>query len=160
VVLALSMTLPPFISQNFGADNLRRVLEAYRTTIFFIIRWQFAVYVVLAALAWPIASMFTEDADVASFIRWFLWIMPLAYGLQGITILTNSSFNALHQPAKALWLSLIRLFVFYVPFAWAGGHLFGVVGVFFGCVIANFFTAIIAYTWFNRVSLFNLKETV
>lgn len=160
VVLALSMTLPPFISQNLGADNLRRVHHAYRITTFFIIRWQFAVYVVLAALAWPIASVFTEDADVARFIRWFLWIMPLAYGLQGITILTNSSFNALHQPAKALWLSLIRLFVFYVPLAWTGGQLFGVVGVFAGCVIANLFTAIIAYTWFNRVSLFNLKETL
>ncbi|KKO45227.1 multidrug transporter MatE [Arsukibacterium ikkense] len=160
VVLALSMTLPPFISQNFGANQLQRVQQAYQQTTFFIIRWQFAVYLLLAALAWPIAGLFTDDPEVARFIRWFLWIVPLAYGLQGITILTNSSFNALHLPAKALWLSLIRLFVFYVPLAFAGGKLFGVIGVFAGCVIANIFTAAIAYNWFTRVSLFKLKETV
>ncbi|SNY43995.1 putative efflux protein, MATE family [Arsukibacterium tuosuense] len=159
VVLALSMTLPPFVSQNFGADKLQRVQQAYRLSTFFIIRWQFAVYLLLAALAWPIAAMFTEDPDVARYIRWFLWIVPLAYGLQGITILTNSSFNALHMPANALWLSLIRLFVFYVPLAWAGGKFFGVLGVFAGCVVANVFTAAIAYSWFNRVSLFKLKES-
>lgn len=159
VVLALSMTLPPFVSQNLGADKLQRVQQAYRLSTFFILRWQFAVYLLLAVLAWPIAALFTEDQDVARFIRWFLWIVPLAYGLQGITILTNSSFNALHLPGNALWLSLIRLFVFYVPLAWAGGKLFGVVGVFAGCVVANVFTAVIAYSWFNRVSLFKLKET-
>ncbi len=159
VVLALSMTLPPFISQNFGANKLQRVQQAYKSTTVFILRWQFAVYLLLAVLAWPIAALFTDDADVARYIRWFLWIVPVAYGLQGITILTNSSFNALHLPANALGLSVVRLFVFYVPLAWAGGQLFGVLGVFAGCVIANVFTAAIAHTWFNRVSLFKLKET-
>jgi Na+-driven multidrug efflux pump len=49
--------------------------------------------------------------------------------------------------------------VFYVPLAWAGGKIFGVIGVFAGCVVANIFTAAIAYSWFNRVSLFKLKES-
>ena len=74
----------------------------------------------------------------------------MAYGLQGITILTNSSFNALHKPGSALILSVIRLFAFYVPLAWLGGILFGVTGLFFGCVLANILTASLAWTWFNK----------
>jgi Na+-driven multidrug efflux pump len=70
--------------------------------------------------------------------------------LQGIIILTNSSFNALHLPLTALQLSVIRLFVFYVPFAYIGGLLGGVVGVFVGGLIANAFTSSLAYSWFKR----------
>ncbi|MDX3773890.1 MATE family efflux transporter [Chromatiaceae bacterium AAb-1] len=149
VILALSMTLPPFISQNFGAGRLDRVQQAYRICTRFVLGWQFIVYLLLIALAWPLAWLFTSDEQVATYIRWFIWLVPLAYGLQGITILTNSSFNALHQPGKALLLSIIRLFVFYVPFAWAGGVLFGVMGLFIGCVLANLCTAILAYYGFN-----------
>lgn len=149
VILALSMTLPPFISQNLGAGNLERVRQAYQVSVRFIIGWQLLVYLLLAALAWPLARLFTNEPEVAAYICWFIWIVPLAYGLQGTIILTNSSFNALHQPGRALLLSLIRLFIFYVPFAWAGGKLGGVVGLFIGCVLANLCTALLAYYGFN-----------
>ena len=85
-----------------------------------------------------------------SLIRSFIWILPLGYGLQGIIILTNSSFNALHLPLNALQLSVIRLFVFYVPFAYIGGLIGGVIGVFVGGLIANAITSGLAYSWFKR----------
>ncbi|MCC5450148.1 MATE family efflux transporter [Rheinheimera sp. UJ51] len=151
VVLALSMTLPPVISQNFGASRFDRVKEAYQLCCRFVMFWQAGIYLILALLAYPIAAMFTDNPQVASYLRWFIWLMPLAYGLQGIIILTNSSFNALHLPAKAVVLSVIRLFVCYVPLAWLGGVMFGVVGIFIGCILANLLTAAVAYYWFNRV---------
>ena len=150
VVLALSMTLPPLVSQNFGAGLLHRVQQAYRDSGRFVMLWQFAVFVVLAALAPLLAKLFSSDSEVVRIICWFIWIVPLGYGLQGVIILTNSSFNALHRPGSALVLSIIRLFVFYVPLAWLGGQLYGVTGLFVGCVVANIITAAIAWHWFNR----------
>lgn len=153
VILALSMTLPPVISQNFGAAQFNRVREAYRLCCRFVLFWQAALYLALALLAYPIAAIFTDNPQVAAYLRWFIWIMPLAYGFQGVIILTNSSFNALHLPAKAVVLSLFRLFICYVPLAWFGGMLFGVTGVFIGCILANLLTASVAYYWYNRVLL-------
>ena len=150
VVLALSMTLPPLISQNFGAGLLHRVQQAYRESGRFVMLWQFAVFIVLAALAPLLAKLFSSDTEVVRIICWFIWIVPLGYGLQGVIILTNSSFNALHRPGSALVLSIIRLFVFFVPLAWLGGQWFGVTGLFAGCVLANIITAAIAWRWFNR----------
>ncbi|MBU2113637.1 MAG: MATE family efflux transporter [Gammaproteobacteria bacterium] len=150
VVLALSMTLPPLVSQNFGAGLLHRVQQAYRDSGRFVMLWQFAVFVVLAALAPLLAKLFSSDSELVRIICWFIWIVPLGYGLQGVIILTNSSFNALHRPGSALVLSIIRLFVFYVPLAWLGGQLYGVTGLFVGCVVANIITAAIAWHWFNR----------
>ena len=158
VVLALSMTLPPFVSQNYGAGLMSRVQQAYRLCARFVMLWQFGIYILLALLAYPVATLFSDEPEVIRILCQFIWIVPLAYGLQGITILTNSSFNALHQPGSALVLSLIRLFVFYVPLAWLGGKLYGITGLFMGCVLANIFTATLAWRWFNRTVVRNSQE--
>ncbi|NVK23449.1 MAG: MATE family efflux transporter [Gammaproteobacteria bacterium] len=151
VVLALSMTLPPFISQNFGAGNWQRVEQAYKQVIRFVLLWQFAVYLLLLVTAGYIALAFgKDDPEVMSVIKLFIWTLPLGYGLQGIIILTNSSFNALHKPMSALVLSIVRLFIFYIPFAYLGSLYFGLTGLFVGALIGNVFTAIISYVWFTR----------
>jgi Na+-driven multidrug efflux pump len=56
----------------------------------------------------------------------------------------------MHRPLSALVLSILRLFVCYVPIAYAGSALFGLVGLFWGCVVANFVTAGLSYFWFHR----------
>ncbi|WP_440053892.1 MATE family efflux transporter [Pseudoalteromonas sp. T1lg65] len=150
LVLALSMTLPPFISQNFGAQNYQRVQLAYKKTLQFVLLFQLAIYLVLLLSSDLIASTFGNEAEVVDTIKVFIYILPLTYGLQGVIILTNSSFNALHKPMNALVLSVIRLFVFYVPFAYIGSQLYGLIGLFVGAAIGNLCTAVVAYTWFNR----------
>ncbi len=155
IVLALSMTLPPFISQNFGAGQLQRVEDAYKVAIRFILAWQILIYVLLAICAPWIASVFTKEAEVADLIKLFIWILPLGYGLQGIVILTNSSFNALHKPMIALGLSVIRLFVCYLPLAYLGSLLFGLTGLFFGALLGNILMAMISYRFFTKQFMVN-----
>lgn len=150
VVLALSMTLPPFVSQNLGAGNMNRVLDAYKATLKFVMIWQFAVYLLLCLSSGLIAAGFSDEPEVQHLIQLFIYILPLGYGLQGVIILTNSSFNALHLPMSALVLSVVRLFVFYVPFAYIGSKFGGIIGLFVGALIGNVFTAVIAYRWFIK----------
>ena len=150
VVLALSMTLPPFISQNFGAGQMHRVEEAYKVSLKFIMGWQVLIYVVLILTSGLIADVFTDDEQVAYVIKLFIWILPLGYGLQGIIILTNSSLNALHRPMAALVLSIIRLFVCYVPLAYLGSLMFELEGFFIGALIGNLVMAGISYSIFAK----------
>jgi putative MATE family efflux protein len=149
IVLAMSSSLPPLISQNFGAGKINRVEEAYRLSIKFILGWQMLVYVVLALGAGLIASTFSDDPEVIGTIKLFLWILPLGYGMQGIIILTNSSLNALHRPMSALYLSSTRFFVFYVPLAYVGSQWFGLVGFFGGALCGNLLMAAISLRTFN-----------
>jgi len=155
IVLALSMTLPPFISQNFGAGQLQRVEDAYKVAIRFILAWQILIYLLLALCASWIASVFTKEAEVADLIKLFIWILPLGYGLQGIIILTNSSFNALHKPMIALGLSIIRLFVCYLPLAYLGSLLFGLTGLFIGALLGNVLMAMLSYRFFTKQFMVN-----
>ena len=150
IVLAMSSSLPPLISQNFGAGKINRVEEAYRLSIKFILGWQMVVYIGLALSAGVIASTFSDDPEVIETIKLFLWILPLGYGMQGIIILTNSSLNALHRPMSALYLSSARFFVFYVPLAYLGSQWFGLLGSFGGALCGNFLMAAISLRSFNK----------
>ena len=161
VVLALSMTLPAFISQNFGASHMHRVKEGYKTSIKFVLAWQVLIYILLIFMAPYISQVFTKEDDVAEIIELFIWVLPLGYGLQGIIILTNSSFNALHKPMVALMLSLIRLFIFYVPIAYLGCYLYGLQGFFIGAVIGNLLMAFVSYYLFSKqfkTDVFNIDK--
>lgn len=150
VVLALSMTLPPFISQNFGAGNMHRVEESYKTTVKFVLLWQILIYVLLVLIAPFVADAFAKEKEVADIIKLFIWILPLGYGLQGVIILTNSSLNALHKPMVALMLSIIRLFICYIPAAYIGSLLYGIPGFFIGALIGNIVMSIISYRLFTK----------
>lgn len=150
VVLALSMTLPPFISQNVGAMQVERVKKAYSLTLKFVLVWQLIIFLVMWSMSSWIAGAFANEAEVSVLIQLFLMIVPLGYGMQGIIILTNSSLNAMHRPMTALVLSVIRLFVFFVPISIVGSMLFGLKGLFVGNVIANIVMASISFVVFKR----------
>ncbi|WP_284217545.1 MATE family efflux transporter [Agaribacter marinus] len=160
VVLALSMSLPPFLSQNFGANKWARIEEAYLLCMKVVMAWQFFVYVLMVVCASALAGVFADEEIVQDYIKLFLFIVPLGYGFQGIVILTNSSFNAMHLPMSALILSVIRLFACFIPIVYLGSNLFGLFGLFWGCVIANLITAVISYMWFKRLLIKNRSENI
>ncbi|MFB1036440.1 MAG: MATE family efflux transporter [Sinobacterium sp.] len=160
VVLSLSMSLPPFISQNFGANKLERVTQAYSLCVKFVIVWQLFIFVILALLSSVIANIFTDEPDVASIIIMFLVIMPLGYGLQAVTVLTNSSFNAMHMPMSALLLNFTRLFVFVVPFSFLGSYWFNLFGLFWAGVLANLIVGCIAFIWCRTILASRFKQSV
>jgi putative MATE family efflux protein len=151
VILALSSTLPPFVSQNLGAGKLDRIEDACRKSVRFVLGWQMLIYVVMALSASLIAWVFTRDSEVADIIRLYIWIMPLGYGMQGVIILCNSALNAIHKPMIALYLSIARFFVFYVPLAWLGSMFWGLTGIFVGAFVGNLLMAVLSWIAFKRV---------
>jgi putative MATE family efflux protein len=160
VVLSLSMSLPPFISQNFGANKLERVGQAYSLCVKFVIVWQLIIFAILALLSGVIANIFTNEPKVISTIVLFLLIVPLGYGLQGVTILTNSSFNAMHMPLSAFLLNGMRLFVFFVPFSFIGSYWFDLPGLFWAAVLANITVGCLAFIWFKTILASRFKQSV
>ena len=150
VVLALSMTLPPFISQNMGANNTARVRASYIMSLKFVLCWQGIVFLIMWALSPYIAAIFASEPEVIQLIQLFLMVVPLGYGMQGVVILTNSSLNAMHRPMRALALSVVRLFGFLVPISIAGSVLFGIKGVYWGMVVANILMALVSFFVFKH----------
>jgi len=157
VVLGMSMSLPPFISQNFGANAFDRVRQGLRLSLQFVLVWQFVLYALVAFTAPAIATVFTNDQDVQQVIVIVLRILPASYAFQGMVVLSASSFNALHAPRNALITSLMRFFIFYVPLALLGGRLGDIQGMFIGAALGNLLADIAVTLWICRYTL-NLRQ--
>ncbi|MCF7908265.1 MAG: MATE family efflux transporter [Candidatus Omnitrophica bacterium] len=137
VVMALATALIPFIGQNWGANNFSRVKLALKKANNFSLLWGLGCFLFLLALAAPLGNLFGKDLEVAKYIRWYLWIIPISYGLRGTSFLVTSTFNAINKPLVAIVINLIRMLVLYIPLALVGGYLAGLAGLFVGLCIAN-----------------------
>jgi putative MATE family efflux protein len=144
-VFSLGASLAPFIGQNYGARNCDRLRQAIRFCGVVSLGFGAAFFVILAVLARPIAMLFNDQEAVVSIIVKYLRIMPVGYAFHGFVLLTISAFNALNRPITSAVLNLFRLFIFGIPLAYLGARYVGVSGVFSGLVIANTFSALIAY---------------
>lgn len=157
VVLGMSMSLPPFISQNFGANAISRVREGLKLSLQFVLVLQIILYVLVALCAPWIARIFSSEQEVIDIIVTVLRILPASYAFQGMVVLSASSFNALHAPRNALLTSLMRFFIFYVPLALLGENMAGIPGLFIGAAIGNLLSGILITWWINRYTL-SLEE--
>ena len=55
----------------------------------------------------------------------------------------------------ALGLSVIRLFVCYLPLAYIGSLLFGLTGLFIGALVGNILMAMLSYRFFTKQFMIN-----
>lgn len=150
VPLGMSMSLPPFISQNYGANAFDRVRQGLLMSLKFVLGLQFVLYLVVALAAPLIATIFSEEQSVRDVIITILRILPASYAFQAMVILSASSFNALHAPRNALLTSLLRFVVFYVPLALLGASIGGISGLFIGAAIGNLLAGVVITWWILR----------
>lgn len=151
IVYALSSTLPMFIGQNLGAQRKDRVNSAIRISFRFIMLLQLGLYALLLIAAPYIAALFSAELAVQETIRLYLWIVPLSYGLAGVIILINVSMNVLGKPKVALYINILRLVLFYLPFAYIGAQWFGLKGLFIGVALANCCAYVMASILLKRI---------
>ena len=151
IIMALSSVLGPFIGQNWGAGKTGRVILATNYSLRFSIGWGLAITLLLAVTAPSIASLFNDNPAVTSVTAAYLRIVPLSYGLLGVVLLVRTALNVLNRPFQAAALTVIQMFVLYIPLAYIGSYLFGVPGIFVAAAAANVIAGIVAYIWLRRV---------
>lgn len=136
VVLSLSTMLTPFVGQNMGAGFHQRVHTAIRYSLLFSLAWQGLVWLLLIFVGPSIAHFFTTSVSTAHYLTQYLWILPASYGFAGMTMISSSVFNGLHQPKQAALITFVRLIIFYLPLTYIGTY-FGPIGAFFGMALSN-----------------------
>jgi putative MATE family efflux protein len=152
VIMAASSALIPFIGQNWGAGNFKRICLAQRYVVVFSLCWGLFCVVMFLLTAPILGRLFSDDPEVIGVLVRFLWIVPFGYGLRGVRALTASAFNALNRPLTAAALNSIWMFALYIPFAYFGSRLVGLNGVFFGITLAHLLSGAIAYFWARHTS--------
>ena len=144
---ALSAIIGPFVGQNMAAGRADRIFRALSLCTWFCVATGVAIAGGLALFSEWLPTLFSENPEVTDVTTLFLLIAPISYGTYGMVMVMNASFNGMGKPIPAVWISVGRMGIIYVPLAWVLDLTFGVPGIFAAYAIANVATGIIAYAW-------------
>lgn len=150
VMWAVSMSVAPFIGQNWGAKKYLRVKSALRVSNLFALSWGFFSYCLLFLVGPFLIGLVNSDPEVVAVAGVYLMIAPLGIGLMGIVGISTATFNALGKPTPPLIISITQMIFLSIPFALLGDWLFGYKGIFMGGVGAILVSASICFVWLQR----------
>lgn len=152
VLWSASSSISPFVGQNWGAGNYRRVRVALRLCNWFCLAWGVVTFLVLLLIGRAVVTFIDPNPTVLEVATWFFLIIPLSIGFMGVMQVATSCFNALGRPFPPVAISLARTLVFYVPLAFLGDYLWGYVGIFVATALTNVLLGGAAWYW-NRVAV-------
>jgi Na+-driven multidrug efflux pump len=111
--------------------------------------WGILIWLLSLVVGGYAAAAFDPNPEVVSVVKSYILIVFPSLAFQAVLFVITSSFNALHQPMKSLFLSVLRMFVLYVPLALAASAVFGLVGVWWAALFSNVIAAIVGVIWFR-----------
>jgi len=152
IFYALSSVIGPFVGQNLSAGSQSRIQHALKLCAVFCMLSGLVIAALLALTADFLPTLFSQNPDVTNVTRLFLWIAPISYGAYGVVMVVNAAFNGLGKPMPAVYISVIRMTVLYLPLAVVGRHLFGIAGIFAAYALANVLTGALSYMWARKVT--------
>ena len=148
-VMSMGAALVPFVGQNWGAGKKERVSAAVRVAIVYAITWGLIAWLIMLAFGSQIAGLFNDNPLVVDVVTGYLAIVFPSLTLMGAMLVVMQTFNALHRPVRSMLLSVLRMFVLYVPLAYAGSALLGLTGVWWAAFAANLIAGVLAIGWFR-----------
>ena len=153
VFYALSGVIGPFMGQNMALQYQARQLQALNNVLVFCILFGLVIGLFLWLGKEPLARLFSDTPTVLVVAISYLSIAPISYGLYGMVMSANASFNGLGRPFPAMTISVLRVIIIYLPLALIGKAIWGLQGLFIGSMAANILTGILAYFWLRKTLL-------
>ena len=152
VVIGISTSVVPLVGQNWGARKYDRAFETLYTCYTGCLIWGLFAACIMWIGAGFFVNLINDDPSLVEIAVTFLHIIPLSIGFMGLITVSTHAFNALRKPMPALFLSVARLIIVYIPMAMIASHFFGYIGIFAATAITNILVGIIA-VWWNHQTL-------
>ena len=152
IFYALSSVIGPFVGQNLSAGEEDRIKLSLRQCAIFCLGSGLVLAALLALMSGFLPGLFSDNPDVNRVTRLFLWIAPLSYGAYGIVMVVNAAFNGLGKPMPAVYISVGRMILLYLPIAFVAQKHFGIAGIFAAYAVANLLTGLLGYVWAQRTA--------
>ena len=152
IFYALSSVIGPFVGQNLSAGKELRIQHSLRLVALFCLGSGLVIALILAFAAGFVPTLFSQNPAVTDVTRLFLWIAPVGYGAYGVVMVMNAAFNGLGKPMPAVYISVTRMLLLYLPLAIVGRQWFGIAGIFGAYAVANVLSGLLSYFWARRTA--------
>lgn len=151
VILAMTMSLPPWLGRCYGAGDWGQIQQLMRLVVKVALVWQLGLGVLLALGAPWLAVALAGNPDVQSELTLLIRFLLPSYAALGVCMLVVSAGNALGWPLRAMLLSSARLFICYLPCLWLGSQAFGWWGLAAGAAVGNLLAGLMAWQVMRRI---------
>ena len=159
IYYALSAIIGPFVGQNLSAGKHDRILRSLWLCTAFCIGSGLAIAALLALSSGFLPTLFSSSPAVIGVATLYLLVAPISYGAYGMVMVMNASFNGLGHPMPAVWISLGRIVVLYLPLAALGMVVMQATGIFVAYAVANILSGVLAYVWAKRTVDFQKQSS-
>ena len=137
IIHALAGVMTIFAGQNWGKGDKKRILSGLRITSSFSMIWGVFLFVLSVFFANQIAGIFSQDPLVVEVTASYMKILALSYSFLGIMMMSLSMLNGINKPILAMFTTMTRMFILYVPLAFLLSKWFEINGIFWAAFIAN-----------------------
>jgi putative MATE family efflux protein len=131
-LFALSGAIGPILAQNWGALRFDRMRMALRDAALVMSIYVGVVWLLLALLRSPIASLFNAEGATEELVQFFCLICGFMWFFVGLLFVSNASFNNLGFPLFSTAFNWARATLGMAPFALIGAYLGGPKGALIG----------------------------
>ncbi len=173
VFMGLSAVIGPFVGQNWGAGQYDRAREGVKRSYIVSLVWGTFSFIVLALLGETIGKTFVFASDsithnpelmakaqeMIHIIKTYLLVVPIGYMFRGVMMVAGTSLNVLNKPFQAAFLTVLYVFVLYIPLSYLGAYFMDIDGIFYAALISGIITGIVAYISMNK-QLYSEKNLV
>ena len=136
-LLALSGSIGAIVGQNWGALQYDRARRALVQAGLFCLGYGLTAALLLFTLRGWFANLFSDEPRTLEATSAYLAISVWGYAGYGVLIVVNGALNAIDRASNALALSITRVMLVMVPFAWLLRGTLGTEAIYLGELAAN-----------------------
>jgi putative MATE family efflux protein len=149
-ILGVSHGLLPIIGFCFGAGNYRRLWQALKQATGGISVLLLLVTILIEIFTPQLIGIFSNEPALLSTAIKAMRISVISISLMGFNILATTVFQGLGRGKTALFLSLIKQFIVFVPMIYLCRYLWGLTGVWISWPITDTLSAVVSFIFIYR----------
>jgi len=140
----------PIIGYNFGGKNFKRLWDTVKLASIGIMVFLAVITILMVIFAPQIVGVFTQNPDLLRESVPVLRIMLSTMVVVGPTVLFITTFQGLFKGKLALFLSMLRQFLIFLPILFLLRHLFGLWGVWWAMPASDIFSFLLTLVFILR----------
>lgn len=147
----------PLIGYNYGANEMHRVKKIYRVSTIMAVTIMAAGTIVCMWIPKELMGLFITSPETIAVGEKALRIICLGFIISSVSIISCGALEGLGKGVPSLMISVLRYVVIIIPVAYILSSFLGAEGVWYAFVVAEAFTAIIAFGIYQKTMLQSIR---
>jgi len=151
LLISLGMGVQPLVGYSFGAGNIKRLKDSIISATLMGTSIGLFFTVIFILFPEPLFRIFINNDEVVQVGKKILLASTIGIPLVGILVISMNSLQAMGKAVPALFISVSRQGLFYVPAILLLNKFFGFNGMIFSMATADILTALVAFFIFKII---------